>query len=141
MYGSIFCIATLRPCCSSSIPRLAQVRPLPRELVTPPVTKMCFTARGGRVGSVTGPVSSSRAALLRNARASDELVVVLARVDARRGAPSEDHADRPSVLERAKLFQALRTLERRLRQARELEQGFAPERVDAHVTPRRRLFV
>src|SRR5579884_2016126 len=42
MYGSNFWRRTRRPRCSSSMPIEAQVRPLPRELTTPPVTKMCL---------------------------------------------------------------------------------------------------
>src|SRR6056297_1977496 len=42
MYGSNFCMRTRRPRCSSSIPIEALVSPLPKELTTPPVTKMCF---------------------------------------------------------------------------------------------------
>src|SRR5271154_6786915 len=42
MYGSSFCIRTLRPRCSSSMPIEALVSPLPSELTTPPVTKICL---------------------------------------------------------------------------------------------------
>ena len=42
MYGSSFCIRTLSPRFSSSMPIEALVKPLPSELTTPPVTKMCF---------------------------------------------------------------------------------------------------
>ena len=42
MYGSSFCIVTRRPRAFSSRPSDEAVRPLPRELATPPVTKMCF---------------------------------------------------------------------------------------------------
>src|SRR5687767_1240952 len=42
MYGSNFCSRTRRPRCSSNMPIDAQVRPLPSELTTPPVTKMCL---------------------------------------------------------------------------------------------------
>src|SRR5688572_10455865 len=42
MYGSNFCIETFRPMLSRSIAMLEQVRPLPSELTTPPVTKMCL---------------------------------------------------------------------------------------------------
>src|SRR5271165_4994462 len=41
-YGSNFCIATLRPRFSSSVPSAAAVNPLPSELTTPPVTNMYF---------------------------------------------------------------------------------------------------
>src|SRR3954447_18793393 len=55
MYGSNFCSRTLRPRRSSSIPIEAHVSPLPRELTTPPVTKMNLAMRGrspltGRIG-------------------------------------------------------------------------------------------
>src|SRR5215212_5950977 len=55
MYGSNFCSRTLSPRRSSSIPIEAHVRPLPRELTTPPVTKMNLAMRGrsprtGRIG-------------------------------------------------------------------------------------------
>ena len=42
MYGSSFCIVTRRPRSFSKRPSEEPVRPLPRELATPPVTKMCF---------------------------------------------------------------------------------------------------
>ena len=42
MYGSSFCIVTRRPRSFSSRPSDDAVRPLPSELATPPVTKMCF---------------------------------------------------------------------------------------------------
>src|SRR3954471_9416013 len=41
-YGSNFCSVTLRPRFSSKVPREAAVSPLPRELTTPPVTKIYF---------------------------------------------------------------------------------------------------
>ena len=47
MYGSNFCSRTRRPRCSSSMPIEAQVSPLPSELTTPPVTKICLAMRGG----------------------------------------------------------------------------------------------
>src|SRR5438128_4085802 len=42
MYGSSFCSVTRRPLLLSSRPRDEAVRPLPRLLATPPVTKMCL---------------------------------------------------------------------------------------------------
>src|SRR6188474_2279602 len=42
MYGSSFRIETCRPRALSSRPMLAAVMPLPREEVTPPVTKTYF---------------------------------------------------------------------------------------------------
>ena len=42
MYGSSFCIVTRRPRDFSRRPSEDAVRPFPRELATPPVTKMCF---------------------------------------------------------------------------------------------------
>ena len=42
MYGSNFWSRTRSPRCSSSMPIDAQVNPLPSELTTPPVTKMCL---------------------------------------------------------------------------------------------------
>ena len=42
MYGSNFWSRTRSPRCSSSMPIEAQVSPLPSELTTPPVTKMCL---------------------------------------------------------------------------------------------------
>src|SRR5262249_21864423 len=47
MYGSNFCSRTRRPLCSRSMPMEAQVSPLPRELTTPPVTKMCLVCLTG----------------------------------------------------------------------------------------------
>src|SRR6478736_3435093 len=41
-YGSSFCITTRRPRAVRRLPRLAAVKPLPREETTPPVTKMCL---------------------------------------------------------------------------------------------------
>src|SRR3989442_14902551 len=43
-YGSNFCNATFRPRFSNSVPSEAAVSPLPKELTTPPVTKMYFTS-------------------------------------------------------------------------------------------------
>src|SRR4051794_29627671 len=54
MYGSSFCIVTRRPRPFSRRPRDDAVMPLPRELATPPVTKMCF---------VTGEQANPRAVL------------------------------------------------------------------------------
>src|SRR5579871_1287512 len=42
MYGSSFCMVTRRPRLFSSRPSDDAVSPLPSELDTPPVTKMCF---------------------------------------------------------------------------------------------------
>lgn len=42
MYGSNFCMRTRRPRRSNNMPIEALVSPLPSELTTPPVTKMCF---------------------------------------------------------------------------------------------------
>src|SRR5690606_6980147 len=42
MYGSSFCIRTVRPRRSSTMPTEALVRPFPSELTTPPVTKICL---------------------------------------------------------------------------------------------------
>src|SRR5215207_5591558 len=41
-YGSNFCIETRKPRATSSLPRLAAVRPLPSQEATPPVTKRCL---------------------------------------------------------------------------------------------------
>src|SRR5262245_3578582 len=42
IYGSNFWSRTRKPRCSRSMPMDAQVSPLPRELTTPPVTKICL---------------------------------------------------------------------------------------------------
>src|SRR5262249_29370111 len=42
MYGSSFCMVTRSPRLLSNRPSEEAVSPLPNELVTPPVTKMCF---------------------------------------------------------------------------------------------------
>src|SRR5690348_4706264 len=42
IYGSSFCMRTRRPRFSSNRPIAAAVSPLPSELTTPPVTKMCL---------------------------------------------------------------------------------------------------
>src|SRR5215471_1957772 len=55
MYGSNFCSRTRRPRCSSNMPIDAQVRPLPRELTTPPVTKICLVCLKGGVMSASSP--------------------------------------------------------------------------------------
>src|SRR5688572_14396612 len=57
MYGSSFCIRTRKPRRSRSMPIDALVSPLPRELTTPPVTKMCLVIlntflAGKRAGSI-----------------------------------------------------------------------------------------
>ena len=54
MYGSSFCSVTRRPRSLSSRPSDDAVRPFPRELATPPVTKMCLVTRAPRLcGSST----------------------------------------------------------------------------------------
>src|SRR4029077_7913565 len=45
MYGSSFCMRTDSPRRSSNMPIEALVRPLPSELTTPPVTKICLVIR------------------------------------------------------------------------------------------------
>src|SRR5438105_3935955 len=62
MYGSSFCIVTRRPRLLRRRPREAAVMPLPRELATPPVTKMCLVtgdqttpAAGDAVGPLGCP--------------------------------------------------------------------------------------
>src|SRR3954470_7055216 len=45
MYGSSFCIVTRRPRSLSNRPSEEAVKPFPRELATPPVTKMCLGIR------------------------------------------------------------------------------------------------
>ena len=50
MYGSSFCIVTRRPLLFSRRPSEAAVRPLPKELATPPVTKMCFAKMSSMLG-------------------------------------------------------------------------------------------
>src|SRR5215218_4207716 len=46
MYGSNFCIVTLRPRSTSSRPSDAAAMPFPREDTTPPVTKMYLVELG-----------------------------------------------------------------------------------------------
>ena len=46
MYGSNFCIVTLSPRSTSSLPKEAAAMPFPREETTPPVTKMYLVAFG-----------------------------------------------------------------------------------------------
>ncbi len=46
MYGSNFCIVTLRPRSTSRRPSDAAAMPFPREETTPPVTKMYLVAFG-----------------------------------------------------------------------------------------------
>src|SRR3954447_1330970 len=53
MYGSNFWSRTRSPRCSNSMPIDAQVNPLPSELTTPPVTKMCLAITVPR-GAVIG---------------------------------------------------------------------------------------
>ncbi len=65
MYGSSFCIRTRRPRCSSSMPIEALVSPLPSELTTPPVTKMCLVMRA-RLGWGVYPPRKRRAVGLDN---------------------------------------------------------------------------
>ena len=50
MYGSSFCIVTRKPRAFSSRPSDDAVRPFPRELATPPVTKMCFVTTRSSLG-------------------------------------------------------------------------------------------
>src|SRR5438067_9828008 len=67
MYGSSFCIVTRRPRLFRSRPRDEAVRPLPSELATPPVTKMCFatgthptSAQAGVRGRQTAQADSAQ---------------------------------------------------------------------------------
>src|SRR5918911_3488052 len=46
MYGSNFCMVTLRPRSTSRRPKEAAAMPLPKEDTTPPVTKMYLVALG-----------------------------------------------------------------------------------------------
>ena len=87
MYGSSFCSVTRRPRSLSRRPSEDAVRPLPSELATPPVTKMCFgmtgpqrTARPGgeRSGTVAGTIGFSRWLFERNGNAVASLLVALA---------------------------------------------------------------
>src|SRR4051812_43345991 len=79
MYGSNFCIVTLRPRSTSSLPREAAAMPFPREDTTPPVTKMYLVAFGvvirpalGRCASGLPPAGDRRLCLLRVAQADRE---------------------------------------------------------------------
>src|ERR1022692_4158510 len=45
IYGSNFCRTTRKPRSSRSVPSEAAARPFPKELTTPPVTKIYFIAR------------------------------------------------------------------------------------------------
>src|SRR4029079_11806400 len=60
MYGSSFCIVTRRPRHLRSLPSDDAVRPLPSELATPPVTKMCLQLRRGPASFATGSHPTSR---------------------------------------------------------------------------------
>src|SRR5690242_509715 len=51
MYGSSFCMVTRRPRALRRRPSEEAVMPLPRELATPPVTKMCFVTGQQRTAS------------------------------------------------------------------------------------------
>src|SRR3954471_23201561 len=71
MYGSSFRMETRRPRALRMRPTLAAVMPLPREEVTPPVTKTYFAMGGGPPGffecyrkGPSGVESSARSSLL-----------------------------------------------------------------------------
>src|SRR5437879_3959610 len=123
MYGSNFCRRTRSPRRSRSMPIEAQVSPLPRELTTPPVTKMCFTllpsrfaaslgrarsalARGSRLNLIyptarRRPKAAARAPLSRGPAGTalpvrpDESLVVLRRVHPDGGVGDDADADLP----------------------------------------------
>src|SRR3954467_6483019 len=59
MYGSNFWSRTRRPRCSRIMPIDAQVSPLPSELTTPPVTKMCLAIKLPAYRPVLAPAPTS----------------------------------------------------------------------------------
>src|SRR6185437_6002106 len=74
-YGSSFCMTTRSPRAVRRLPKLAAVRPFPRDETTPPVTKMCLVTtaagltttgfqhisrRGGHAGTRSARQGSSR---------------------------------------------------------------------------------
>src|ERR1041385_4409006 len=122
MYGSSFCIDTRKPQRSRIQPIAAEVRPLPREDTTPPVTKMYLVIAG-----FSGPGS----------QALQESIVVRSRLDAPGVAPGVEHADVDVVLEEAQLLEALRLGEAAARQRRDRQQRLAVETVHADVAQQR----
>ena len=85
MYGSSFCSVTRRPRSLSRRPSDDAVSPLPRELATPPVTKMCFVMTGHHAYRTatrdeSGTVSNDRAASCSSATAtrSPSLLIAVA---------------------------------------------------------------
>src|SRR5215831_6698698 len=108
-YGSNFCSATRRPLLSSRQPMLDAAIPLPSDETTPPVTKMHFGILMVRcqAGLAGGHLKHSCDTLQIVGGIHPEGIVFGLR-----------NADREAVFERAKLFQALRLLERANRQIR-----------------------
>src|SRR6266852_122053 len=98
MYGSNFCIVTLRPRSTSRRPSEAAAMPFPREETTPPVTKMYLVAFGPVV------IDSPLKCVPMGFRPSK----VIRRIDAReRRLGQPGHADYDPVVQRPKLLQPL----------------------------------
>src|SRR6478735_5708859 len=80
MYGSSFCMVTRRPRALSNRPSEEAVRPFPRALATPPVTKMCFVT-GDHVTAPHRSRAGSGSVLLADAADAVEVPQGPARVD------------------------------------------------------------
>src|SRR5271170_1686391 len=115
----------------SSRPIEAEAMPLPSELTTPPVMKMCRVGPSrllvlDMVGSVDGVVA---------APAREEGVIVGAGVDAGGGVGDLGAGDADAGLQRAQLLELLALLEPARRQAGIVEQHLPAVGVDAEVAP------
>src|SRR5690242_10905190 len=101
MYGSNFCMVTLRPRSTNSRPNEAAAMPFPREETTPPVTKMYLVALGAEVIALPlkcVPVGFCPSKVVRCVHSWQR----------RLGQPG--HPDREPEMQRPQLLQALRLL-------------------------------
>src|SRR5690242_8023924 len=110
MYGSSFCIDTLRPWRSSSQPMAAEVSPLPSEDTTPPVTNTYLVMVVPCVRNLPSPPGP---------QARQERIVVRARLDSPWIAAGVEDLDAHAVLQEAQLLQGLGLVEPAARQVRD----------------------
>src|SRR5436309_1274135 len=118
------------------MPIEAQVNPLPRELTTPPVTKMCLaipgkSSAGGEWGHSTKRSGGAASRLGGVAPASlaveaDEAVIILAGIDAEAGVRDQPNLEVAAQGKHSQLFQFFQLLERFGRRGSQFHQEIAP---------------
>src|SRR5438105_1501221 len=125
------------------MPIEAQVSPLPRELTTPPVTKMClaiagcssvgarcasFYQFGGKLATVLRRVATATLAVK-----THEAIVIGARIDAEAGVGDDPHLDLPPQRQHSQLFQFFQLFQRFRRYRGELHEEVAPIGIQSQV--------